>query len=103
MTYEQYSLYGGTPPHVADSDTSHEAAVAALPRINETHERILRMIADRADLGATCDEIEAAGHYLHTTASARIRELVLLGRLYDTGERRKTRSGCRARVYRVAR
>jgi hypothetical protein len=48
---------------------------------------------------ATCDEIEELYTLRHQTASARIRELVQAGKIYDTGLRRDTRSGRKARVY----
>lgn len=49
--------------------------------------------------GMTCDAVEAASGMSHQTCSARITELVTEGRIRDTGERRKTRSGRAARVY----
>jgi len=49
----------------------------------------------------TCDEVEALGHLNHQTASPRFTELRNAGRIVDTGERRRTRSGRRATVWRV--
>ena len=49
--------------------------------------------------GVTCDAIEEATRMSHQTCSARITELVIEGKIRDTGERRKTRSGRTARVY----
>jgi hypothetical protein len=46
----------------------------------------------------TCDEVDVGLHMRHQMASARIRELVLGGRLRDTGHRRLTRSGRLAAV-----
>lgn len=51
--------------------------------------------------GATCDEVENITGTNHQSCSARITELVIEGKIRDTGERRKTRSGRTARVYKV--
>ena len=50
--------------------------------------------------GATCDEVECALGLRHQTASARICELSEEGRVADSGERRLTRSGRKAVVWR---
>lgn len=49
--------------------------------------------------GVTCDAVEEATGMSHQTCSARITELVIEGKIRDTGERRKTRTGRTARVY----
>lgn len=49
--------------------------------------------------GVTCDELEERLGYSHQTTSARIRELVLFGKIKDSGERAPTRSGRSARLY----
>tara|TARA_Y100000034_G_C6891619_1_gene410285 strand:+ start:1276 stop:1596 length:321 start_codon:yes stop_codon:yes gene_type:complete len=49
--------------------------------------------------GATDDEIEVALDLRHQTASARRRELVQLGFVVDSGVRRPTRSGRKAKVW----
>lgn len=51
--------------------------------------------------GVTCDAVEEATGMSHQTCSARITELVIEGKIRDTGERRKTRTGRTARVYAV--
>jgi len=51
----------------------------------------------------TCWEIEKETGLKHQTASARIRGLVLEGRLVDSGEKRPTESGrCKAIVWKPA-
>jgi hypothetical protein len=97
-----YNLYGGTPPHVRGSDTSTAAAKSQLPKISALHKRIEAYIRSQGAFGATEDEVSAWGNYLHQTATARIRELVLHGRVQDSGGRRKTRTGRWARVYVVS-
>ena len=49
--------------------------------------------------GVTCDAVEEATGMSHQTCSARITELVIEGKIRDTGQRRKTRTGRTARVY----
>jgi N6-adenosine-specific RNA methylase IME4 len=78
-------------------DTSIAAAVSVAPSAGQMRSRVL--VEVRARGGATCDEVEGALKMQHQTASARIRELVLDGRLADSGERRLTKSGRRAAVW----
>jgi len=92
-----YDLYDGTPPH-ADGDTSYAAAVEIEEHVYSLRRRILKEMLG-AGAGLTCDEIEVLLRMRHQTASARIRELVLLNKLQDSGHRRETRSGRQARVY----
>jgi response regulator of citrate/malate metabolism len=51
--------------------------------------------------GLTCDEIEEQLDLRHQTASARLHELMKLGKIQDSGARRDTRSGRGAIVWRV--
>lgn len=78
------------PGFVAGSDTSEAAAESVRLDAGEMRARVLGYIRRVA---ATCDEIEVALGMRHQTASARIRELALLGRIVDSGIRRQTRSG----------
>jgi hypothetical protein len=43
--------------------------------------------------GITCDQLEQVLNMSHQTTSARIRDLVLAGKLVDSGRREKTRTG----------
>lgn len=97
---EQYpfDFYRGHAPHV-DGDTSSEAAERIEPDVARLARMVLTFIEKRAALGATCDEVEERTGLAHQTASARIRELVQEGLIFDSGARRKTRSGRNARVY----
>ena len=94
------ALYGGLPPHVRWSDTSAGAALSLVGKTRRMRRRVLWYVAGRPD-GATCDEVEVALGMLHQTASARIRELVQLACLVDTGGRRRTRRRRPAAVYRL--
>jgi hypothetical protein len=94
-------LYGGLPPH-EHVDTSLAAAVSMLGHVDGLRERVRRYVELCGDAGATVDEIEVACDMLHQTASARARELVLLGDLHPTQRRRRTRTQRYARVLVVA-
>jgi hypothetical protein len=90
--------------HLAYSDdgTSKAAAVKARPRAGSARVAIVEWVAERGELGATCDEVEAALGLSHQSCSARFNELksTKFGRLLvATGEKRNTRSGSPAMVY----
>lgn len=92
--------YPHEPGYVAGSDTSQAAAqsIDALSMRGIALEAI-----KRAGLhGMTSDELEATIGMRHQTASARIRELALGGNIFDSGQRRKTRSGRKAAVWLAA-
>jgi hypothetical protein len=84
-------------------DTSRDAAISMLSHVAGMRARVQRFVELRGEGGATVDEIEVGCDMLHQTASARARELVLLGDLVKTPERRKTRSRRYARVLVVPR
>ncbi len=52
--------------------------------------------------GLTVDQVEVAARLRHQTASARVHELEKAGALVRTKERRRTRTGATAWVFRVA-
>lgn len=93
-----YTLYGGTPPYERTSQTSALAASGIRRYSGSLRMRVLAWVTARGVDGATSDEIEEGTGLLHQTASARARELVLLGELVDSGMTRKTRSGVKAAV-----
>ena len=97
-------LYNGTIPHVQGSQTSELAAESMEKSIVGLRRDVLDCVSARPD-GATCDEVEQSLSMRHQTASARCRELVLMGKLErrldpTTGReiRRLTRSGRTASV-----
>jgi len=93
--------YNGLPPFVAGNDTSEAAAMSK--RSSAPNDRaVIRALFEgdgEEEKGWTCDEIEILTGLRHQTASARIRELVLMDVLADSGQRRQTSSGRTARVY----
>lgn len=95
---EQYDLYRGTPPH-EQTPTSRAAAQEIREPSATLRARVLAHIEKTGVMGATDDEIERALNMRHQTASARRRELVLLGKVIDSHRVRKTRSGRNASVW----
>jgi len=91
--------YGGKPPFEKTSDTSKAASESVIGAAVSIRLRVLHLIVQTRSHGATDDEIEEALGLRHQTASARRRELVLNGRVEDSGLRRNTRSGRSATVW----
>lgn len=97
----------GMPPSNG-VDTSQEAAESIAPSAAAIRTRIYQMLLAKP---MTCDEIEVALDLRHQTAAARLWELEGNGKqsdgqprlklVYKTDDRRKTRSGRSARVYRA--
>lgn len=91
---------------VKGSDTSEQAAQHVAKRVETLRLRVFRAIQlcsganePEAKLGMTCDEVEHALEMSHQTASARIHDLAKQERIFDSGLRRKTRSGRNAVVW----
>lgn len=59
---------------------------------------ILAHLHRAAARGLTCDELEQALGAVHQSVSARVSELKAAGAARETGEKRETRTGARARV-----
>ena len=95
----QMHLYDGRAPHVAGSETS-EAAGASVDRLS-LRDQVYALILRRRT-GLTDDDIEDELLMRHQTASARRRELVLQGKVVDSGRKRPTRSGRLATVWVIA-
>ena len=91
----------GRVPAVAGSDTSTAAGASIAPHLGALQARVLRLIRGTA-AGVTDDDLERLTDLRHQTVSARRRELVLAGFVYDTGERRRTSSGRLAAVWKAA-
>jgi hypothetical protein len=91
-----HDLFGGLPPHVG-TDTSRDAAVGIASHAEALREAVYGFI--KAQGGAICEEVEVGLDMIHQTASARIRELVLKGRLIDSGKRRRTSKNRQAAIW----
>lgn len=92
--------YPQLPGFVAGSDTS-EAAAGSVDAATLRAKALGHLLA--APDGLTSDELEAITGWLHQTASARLRELVLADLAWDSPDRRRTRSGRMATVRRAVR
>lgn len=97
MNHDDYIGYPETPGFVAGCDTSQAAALSIMAGLGEIQTVVLR----KFDQPRTCDEVEVLTGLKHQTVSARIRELVIMKAIEDTGDRRMTRSGRTARVYAI--
>lgn len=88
-------------PYVPFSDpgTSREAAQELYPHVARLEALVLESIRQAGAFGMCDHEIEARTGLIHQTASARRRGLVLKGLVKDSGERRTTPSGRKARVW----
>lgn len=83
----------------SEPGTSREAAAAIRPHAAGMEAAVLDAIRSAGAAGLCDHEIEAATGYIHQTASARRRGLVLKGLVRDSGQRRSTPSGRAARVW----
>jgi predicted ArsR family transcriptional regulator len=87
-------------PNGTTQTTSSAAAKSIKPAVGKIKRQVLRFIREQG--GATCDEVEQYLELRHQTASARINELKVAGLIVATGDKRKTRSGRAAAVWRIA-
>ena len=93
----QLDLYPNVPGY-QPTDTSKAAAKSMEPHVT----RIAGFVLERLRMyPQTCEEVEKGLGLRRSTASARITELRLKGKIEDTGERRPTESGRKAIVWRA--
>ncbi len=86
-----------TAPYQAHSGTSHEAAQKIVKSIGPLHERILAFLEDNP---STDEQIIDGTGLAASTARPRRIELVAAGRVVDSGQTARTRSGRSATVWR---
>jgi predicted Rossmann fold nucleotide-binding protein DprA/Smf involved in DNA uptake len=86
-----------TAPY-ANQSTSKAAAKAIEPHMGRMEQRVFDSIRARPK---TAREVEEQLGMRAASVTARIRELVLAGRIEDSGEKRDTGSGRKAIVWRV--
>lgn len=89
----------GAVPFVRDSDTSIAAARSMAAHAPRLAREVYRLVEQAGGRGITCDEAEAVLQLPHQTISARFRDLALAEQITDSGDRRETRQGRKARVY----
>ena len=95
-SHSDQPTYGWTPSR----QTSHEAYESVRPVLSAIQYKV---VAALADADRTDDEIESMTGLSHQTASATRRGLVKAGRVEATGDRRPTRTGRMAQVWRLTR
>ena len=83
-----------------DPDTSHTAATNASKRGPSQRRRIWESLTALGE--ATDYELSIHANILRSSASKRRQELMDLGHVYDTGQRRKTDTGTSAVVWRCS-
>lgn len=92
-------------PGYSDDDTSRAAAASVEPHTSRIAGMVLERLrlAQTADtVGFTADQLEQALGLRAQTVTGRLRELVLAGKVIDSGERRPTRRGRMAKVWSLA-
>lgn len=94
--------YPDQPGFEFGSDTSEAAAISIADHRTSMLARALMLLREAGGHGLTSDELEQITGWRHQTASARLRELVLLRFADDSDMRRPTSSGRTATV-RIAR
>ena len=101
---EQTDIFDINPAAGASHpDTSHKAAESIKPVAQTLRQKVFSMIASMPN-GATCEQVEQFLDLKSGCASARINELATKYHvIQDSGQRRKTTSGCPAIVWVVAR
>jgi hypothetical protein len=80
-------------------DTRKAAHASILPLKRRVYADILDFARDQRNRGLIADELSAAWGCSHNHVAPRIRELVELGELVDSGRLRKTRTGRSAHVF----
>jgi len=91
-----------SPPFVAGSETSEEAADSMERAAPGYEAAVFGFILRRGAQGATSDEVQEALGLTHQNGSARVSTLAKRGLLVLNGVKRPTRAGRRAGVYVVA-
>ena len=92
--------YNGEPPFQKHSDTSRAAAAGMRNKLGQLHVRVMEAIRFHGPLTdeELCDVLNLQGN----TLRPRRRELQLMSYVVDSGERRNTRSGRKAVVWKLS-
>jgi len=106
LTYDQ--IKNGDIPFVAPhngTDTSKVAAESVKAALGKQRAVVLQLIKDAGPAGRITDEVEEITGGKHQAISARFHDLHTAGLIYcnadDPKDRRPTRSGRLARIYRA--
>lgn len=98
MTNKGEPTYPEVPGHV-DSETSMLAAHSQRSKAAIVRDQVFGKISEAGANGLTGDEIEVKMGICSGTRCGRVRELVLMGEVVDSGKRRLTRRGRLAAVW----
>lgn len=90
------------PPAQAHSPTSQAAARQIRPDASRLRGRVLGLLLERGEQGATDEELQLALSMNPSTERPRRIELVEAGAVRDSGRTRPTRSGRKAVVWQAA-
>ena len=82
-------------------ETSKAAATAAEPRAQTKQAQVLALIREAGSAGLTDWELECATRLTHQSVSAARNVLMNRGLVYDSGKRRRTKTGNRAIAWRA--
>ena len=87
------NLYPHTAGHRGNRDTSIMASKAMQPHLGRLQAAAFNVVADAGPDGATCDNIGSALGWIVFRVRPRTAELRALGKIVDSGKRRKGGSG----------
>jgi hypothetical protein len=91
--------YPDDPGWVRGNQSSFDGAVAAAKTKVAKQSVIENLVNNSGPRGLTCEEIEDKTGWLHQTVSARIRELIIEGRIAKAPFKRPSRAGVNVTVY----
>ena len=94
------TVYGGMPPFQKDSETSALAAVRAIRTVGAGNLAVLSALRN-SHKGLTDEEIRDFTLQKESTERPRRRELVIMGKVRDSGRKRRTASGSPATVWEI--
>ena len=91
--------YPHTAGHRGNRDTSIMASKDLQPHLGRLQAAVFNVVADAGPHGATCDDIGSALGWIVFRVRPRTAELRALGKIVDSGKRRKGGSGRLAIVW----
>ena len=104
LGFEKYLKFGQTPypenrPGYTDNDTSKAASNSVAPTLAGRQREVLKTIAylGQSTIDFLCIQMDKTPNQI----SGRFTELKKMGYIADTGQRKTTRTGCKAKVWAV--
>ena len=98
-TDQDFTIYPAYPGAKGSSETGHEAAAAIAPITARLQRAALAAIRDAGAAGLTTCELADMLGFERSTIQPRTSELRVLGRIVDSGMRRRNPNGKRAIVW----